>query len=180
MSVGVAFGIGSDPANEIVQRADLAMYAAKQAGRRRVAMFDQTMRRQVDDRLDMERELRAAFPRQPTVVALPTDRQHRKPRGARLRGVVRWQHPTRGLILPGKFMPIIETAGFSIQLGEFVLNEATRAASLLRLRIPNLSMSINLSAPELNNGDLVENVAKAITRAGIGASALPSRSPRTS
>ena len=172
MSVGVAFGIGSDPANEIVQRADLAMYAAKQAGRRRVALFDQTMRRQVDDRLDMERELRAAF----------RDNQlslHYQPivnTGSRevlgFEALVRWQHPTRGLILPGKFMPIIETAGFSIQLGEFVLNEATRAASLLRLRNPNLSMSINLSAAELNNGDLVENVAKAITRAGIGASAL--------
>jgi diguanylate cyclase (GGDEF)-like protein/PAS domain S-box-containing protein len=172
MSVGVAFGIGSDPANEIVQRADLAMYAAKQAGRRRVALFDQTMRRQVDDRLDMERELRAAF----------RDNQlslHYQPivnTGTRevlgFEALVRWQHPTRGLILPGKFMPIIETAGFSIQLGEFVLNEATRAASLLRLRSPNLSMSINLSAAELNNGDLVENVAKAITRAGIGASAL--------
>jgi diguanylate cyclase (GGDEF)-like protein/PAS domain S-box-containing protein len=172
MSVGVAFGIGSDPANEIVQRADLAMYAAKQAGRRRVAMFDQTMRRQVDDRLDMERELRAAF----------RDNQlslHYQPivnTGTRevlgFEALVRWQHPTRGLILPGKFMPIIETAGFSIQLGEFVLNEATRAASLLRLRAPNLSMSINLSAAELNDGNLVENVAKAITRAGIGASAL--------
>ena len=172
MSVGVAFGIGSDPANEIVQRADLAMYAAKQAGRRRIALFDQTMRRQVDDRLDMERELRAAF----------RDNQlslHYQPivnTGTRevlgFEALVRWQHPTRGLILPGKFMPIIESGGFSIQLGEFVLNEATRAASLLRLRSPNLSMSINLSAAELNNGDLVENVAKAITRAGIGASAL--------
>ncbi|MEY2522197.1 MAG: hypothetical protein QOJ66_762, partial [Ilumatobacteraceae bacterium] len=172
MSVGVAFGIGTDPATEIVQRADLAMYSAKQAGRRRVAMFDQTMRRQVDDRLDMERELRAAF----------RDNQlslHYQPivnTGTRevlgFEALVRWQHPTRGLILPGKFMPIIESSGFSIQLGEFVLNEATRAASLLRLRSPNLSMSINLSAPELNNGDLVENVAKAITRAGIGASAL--------
>ena len=109
MSVGVAFGIGSDPANEIVQRADLAMYAAKQAGRRRVAMFDQTMRRQVDDRLDMERELRAAF----------RDNQlslHYQPivnTGTRevlgFEALVRWQHPTRGLILPGKFMPIIET-----------------------------------------------------------------------
>jgi diguanylate cyclase (GGDEF)-like protein/PAS domain S-box-containing protein len=172
MSVGVAFGIGSDPANEIVQRADLAMYAAKQAGRRRVALFDQTMRREVDDRLDMERELRAAF----------RDNQlslHYQPivnTGTRevlgFEALVRWQHPTRGLILPGKFMPIIETAGFSIQLGEFVLTEATRAASLLRLRAPNLSMSINLSAAELNDGNLVENVAKAITRAGIGASAL--------
>ncbi len=172
MSVGVAFGIGSDPANEIVQRADLAMYAAKQAGRRRIALFDQTMRRQVDDRLDMERELRAAF----------RDNQlslHYQPivntgslEVLGFEALVRWQHPTRGLILPGKFMPIIESAGFSIQLGEFVLNEATRAASLLRLRAPNLSMSINLSAAELNNGDLVENVAKAITRAGIGASAL--------
>ena len=172
MSVGVAFGIGSDPANEIVQRADLAMYAAKQAGRRRIALFDQTMRRQVDDRLDMERELRAAF----------RDNQlslHYQPivnTGSRevlgFEALVRWQHPTRGLILPGKFMPIIESAGFSIQLGEFVLNEAARAASLLRLRSPNLSMSINLSAAELNDGNLVENVAKAITRAGIGASAL--------
>jgi diguanylate cyclase (GGDEF)-like protein/PAS domain S-box-containing protein len=172
MSIGVAFGIGTDPAIEIVQRADLAMYSAKQAGRRRVAMFDQTMRRQVDDRLDMERELRAAF----------RDNQlslHYQPivhTGSNevlgFEALVRWQHPTRGLLLPGKFMPIIESSGFSIQLGDFVLNEAMRAASLLRLRNPNLSMSINLSAAELNNGDLVENVAKAITRAGIGASAL--------
>ncbi len=172
MSVGVAFGIGTDPANEIVQRADLAMYAAKQAGRRRIALFDQTMRRQVDDRLDMERELRAAF----------RDNQlslHYQPivnTGSRevlgFEALVRWQHPTRGLLLPGKFMGIIESGGFSTQLGEFVLNEAARAASLLRLRSPNLSMSINLSSAELNDGNLVENVAKAITRAGIGASAL--------
>ncbi|MEP7112291.1 MAG: EAL domain-containing protein [Ilumatobacteraceae bacterium] len=172
MSVGVAFGIGSDPANEIVQRADLAMYAAKQAGSRRIALFDQTMRRQVDDRLDMERALRAAF--RDNQLSLHYQPIVNTGSGEVLgfEALVRWQHPTRGLILPGKFMPIIESSGFSIQLGEFVLNEATRAASLLRLRSPNLSMSINLSAAELNNGDLVENVAKAITRAGIGASAL--------
>ncbi len=172
MSIGVAFGIGSDPANEIVQRADLAMYAAKQAGRRRIAMFDQTMRRQVDERLDMERELRAAFrdnqlslQYQPIVNTVSLE-------VIGFEALVRWQHPTRGLLLPGMFMPIIEEAGFSTQLGEFVLNEATRAASLLRLRSQNLSMSINLSATELNDGGLVDNVAKAITRAGIGASAL--------
>jgi diguanylate cyclase (GGDEF)-like protein/PAS domain S-box-containing protein len=172
MSIGVAFGIGSDPANEIVQRADLAMYAAKQAGRRRIAMFDQTMRRQVDDRLDMERDLRAAFRDnqlslhyQPIVNIV-----NREVIG--FEALARWQHPTRGLILPDKFMPIVETAGFSTQLGDFVLNEATRAASLLRLRAPNLGMAINLSAEELNDGNLVENVAKAITRAGIGASTL--------
>jgi diguanylate cyclase (GGDEF)-like protein/PAS domain S-box-containing protein len=172
MSVGVAFGIGSDPANEIVQRADLAMYAAKQAGRRRVATFDQTMRREVDDRLDMERELRAAFrDNQLSLHYQPiVNTVSREVLG--FEALVRWQHPTRGLILPGAFMPIIESSGFSIQLGEFVLNESTRAASLLRLRSPNLSMSINLSAAELNDGNLVENVAKAITRAGIGASAL--------
>ncbi len=172
MSVGVAFGIGSDPANEIVQRADLAMYAAKQAGRRRVATFDQTMRREVDDRLDMERELRAAFrDNQLSLHYQPiVNTVSREVLG--FEALVRWQHPTRGLILPGAFMPIIESSGFSTQLGEFVLNEATRAASLLRLRSPNLSMSINLSAAELNDGGLVENVAKAITRAGIGASAL--------
>ena len=172
MSIGVAFGIGSDPANEIVQRADLAMYAAKQAGRRRIALFDQTMRRQVDDRLDMERELRAAFrDNQMSLHYQPiVNIVSREVIG--FEALIRWQHPTRGLLLPGKFMPIIEKAGFSNQLGEFVLSEATRAASLLRLRSPNMSMSINLSAAELNSGDLVENVAKAIARAGIGASAL--------
>ncbi|HSB85299.1 MAG TPA: EAL domain-containing protein [Ilumatobacteraceae bacterium] len=172
MSVGVAFGIGSDPANEIVQRADLAMYAAKQAGRRRVALFDQTMRRQVDDRLDMERELRAAFrDNQLSLNYQPVvNTSTREVLG--FEALIRWQHPTRGIIMPAQFMPIIESGGFSTQLGEFVLDEATRAASLLRLRNPNLSMSINLSSAELNDGNLVENVAKAITRAGIGASAL--------
>jgi len=172
MSVGVAFGIGSDPANEIVQRADLAMYAAKQAGRRRVALFDQTMRRQVDDRLDMERELRAAFrDNQLSLQYQPiVNTGSREVLG--FEALVRWQHPTRGIIMPAQFMPIIESGGFSTQLGEFVLDEATRAAALLRLRAPNLSMSINLSSAELNDGNLVENVAKAITRAGIGASAL--------
>ena len=130
MSVGVAFGIGTDPAIEIVQRADLAMYAAKQAGRRRVAMFDQTMRRQVDDRLDMERELRAAFrDNQLSLHYQPiVNTGNREVLG--FEALVRWQHPTRGLLLPGKFMPIIESSGFSIQLGDFVLNEAMRAASL--------------------------------------------------
>ena len=172
MSVGIAFGIGADPANEIVQRADLAMYAAKQAGRRRIATFDQTMRRQVDDRLDMERELRAAFrDNQLSLHYQPiVNTATREVLG--FEALVRWQHPARGLLLPASFMPIIESAGFATQLGEFVLTEATRAASLLRLRSPNLSMSINLSAAELNDGALVETVAKAVTRAGIGASAL--------
>ena len=172
MSIGVAFGIGTDPATEIVQRADMAMYAAKQAGRRRVAFFDPSMRHQVDDRLVMERELRAAFrDNQMTlhyqpIVNIDTGEV------MSFEALVRWQHPQRGMLPPHAFLHVVEGAGFATELGDFVLNEAVRAISLLRLASPNLNMSINLSAAQLKEGGLVDTMARAITRAGIGASAI--------
>ena len=172
MSIGVAFGIGTDPATEIVQRADMAMYAAKQSGRRRVAFFDPSMRHQVDDRLIMERELRAAFRDNQMTLHYQPIINIDTGEVMSFEALVRWQHPQRGLLAPGTFLNVIDGAGFAGELGDFVLNEAVRAISLLRLASPNLSMSINLSAAQLKDGGIVDTMARAITRAGIGASAI--------
>lgn len=172
-SIGVALADSdTTTASDLLQRADLAMYASKQSGRGKVTMFDEEMRIRADDRLNTERELRVALDggqlevRYQPIVSLPD----RMPLG--FEALVRWRHPTRGLLAPAQFLGVAEATGLTVRLGEEVFAEACRATAELRLRMPHLSMSINLSAVQLADEGLVDHVARAITRAGITAAAI--------
>ncbi len=172
VSIGVALSDGTIDGRELMQRADLAMYASKQAGRNRVTMYDEAMRIRADERLNVERELRHALEtgqievRYQPLVALPD----RVPIG--FEALVRWNHPVRGLLAPAQFLNVAEASGLAVQLGETVFSEACRAAAALRLTDPSVSMSINLSAQQLADDGLVDQVARSIARAGIVASAI--------
>lgn len=172
MSMGIAIGRDGVTASELVQQADLAMYAAKRTGRRRVAVFDREMRVRADERLELEADLRTAMEAgeielhyQPIVHTLTGD-------VLGFETLARWLHPVRGLLLPKEFMPVVEGAGFARSFGEFVVRESTQTASMMRLIAPHVTMAVNMSRHQLLDHRLVDVIGDALTEAHLPASAL--------
>ena len=174
-SIGIAVpGDGSSTAAEDVLRdADLAMYAAKEAGKARIERFHPSMHTRMLQRHLLEAELRSALEDgqlvvfyQPTV----TLDDHR------IRGVealVRWQHPERGLVPPGEFIPVAEDSGLIVPLGEWVLREACRQVQEWRgAGAPDLTLAVNLSARQARDPNICETVASALADSGLPAAAL--------
>jgi diguanylate cyclase (GGDEF)-like protein/PAS domain S-box-containing protein len=155
-------------ADALLRDADAAVNKAKRAGRDRTAVFVQTML--VGSRLQTETELRQAIAGDELCV-------HYQPivslaDGAVLghEALVRWNHPTRGLVGPDQFIAIAEETGLIVPLGMWVLREACRQARRfqeLDARWSHLTMSVNLSGGQLGQRDLVELVAGALDDAGI-------------
>ena len=167
VSIGVALSKpGSGQADDLLRNADVAMYRAKANGKARYELFDESMGTHAMERLELERDLRRALDRgefrvyyQP-LVALDDDEIC----GAE--ALVRWEHPTRGLVPPAHFIHLAEETGLIVPLGEWVLAEAcrqTRAWQQLRRCRTRLSINVNLSGMQLQRRDLVESVARVLT-----------------
>ncbi|MET0765180.1 MAG: EAL domain-containing protein [Blastococcus sp.] len=165
-SIGVATARGGDPSGtrstDLVRDADLAMYEAKRAGRSRIRVFSPDLRDSVQQKLLIAEELRHAIVTgqlvlhyQP-IVHLPTGQVEG------VEALVRWQHPERGLLPPGDFIPVAEEYELMAPLTRWVLGAATwQAAEWARLGLP-LLLSVNVSAASLATGTLVDDVAEAL------------------
>ena len=160
-SIGLAFASGDHPyatAEALVRDADTAMYQAKDAGRDAVAVFDQSMRTRVEERLELERDLH---------FAVPMDQLHlvyqpivRLPQGTvvGMEALVRWSHPTHGVIAPVKFIPLAEESGLISDIGDWALDEAVGQFATWRRHDPSLAdlyMSVNLSGAQLHDDHVV-------------------------
>jgi diguanylate cyclase (GGDEF)-like protein len=176
-SIGVALAAGTDWSPvALIRDADAAMYRAKDGGRSRSEVFDQQMRSQAVDRLQIESDLRRAIERDEL-------RLHYQPivRTSDLRVVgtealVRWQHPDRGLVPPLDFITVAEETGFIREIGLWVLDEACRQLAEWRAQ-PGLlgegfEMAVNLSAHQVNDPDLVRDVMAIVERHGVPTDAL--------
>jgi len=175
-SVGIAMcGEGDNTSDELLRNADVAMYMAKAEGKNRYELFNPSMHSAMLQRLDIEADLRRAVEAgefvlhyQPTVV-LQTGRI------AGVEALVRWQHPTRGLIPPMEFIPIAEETGLIVPLGEWVLEEACAQAKRWHEEHgsePPLKMAVNLSVRQLQQDDIVATVARVLESTGFDPSAL--------
>ena len=170
-SIVVAFGAraGHD-AEELLRNADTAMYAAKAAGKARWAEYEPAMRDGIADRLQLENDLRGAVER--GELTLHYQPIMTLPEGAivGVEALVRWRHPTRGLVAPLQFIPLAEETGLIVSIGRWVLRHACRQARAWQLRQPGrapLHINVNLSSRQLRDPGLVAEVAQALDDAGL-------------
>jgi diguanylate cyclase (GGDEF)-like protein len=170
-SIGVALSsLGRDRPEALLRSADLALYRAKANGKNGHALFDVSLEAQAMQRLELERDLRLALERgefrvhyQP-LIRLETGRI------AGWEALVRWEHPSRGLISPAAFIPIAEETGLIIPIGQWVLEEACRQARRWRDLFPSdppRTMSVNLSARQFTQPRLVDDIQRALRAARL-------------
>ncbi len=161
-SVGIAVAEDSDTAADLLRDADTAMYTAKARGGGSHERFVPAMREAAMSRFELGTDLRRAIDRGEFVLHYQPVVDLRLGRILGFEALIRWQHPTRGLLSPAGFIPAAEATGLIVPIGRWVLEEACRQArewQLATLTEPPLTMSANLSARELREPGLVEGVA---------------------
>lgn len=173
-SVGIAVADSPTDVQTLMRQADAAMYRAKEGGRGRAVVYDPTHERD-DSQLELTGELRAALERDELRVYYQPILDLETKRLLRLEALVRWQHPTRDLLLPADFIPVAEHAGLIVPLGSWVLDRACRQLVSWRkagLIEPSVSVSVNVSAHQLDQPDFVPMVMDTLARTGLDARAL--------
>jgi diguanylate cyclase (GGDEF)-like protein len=169
LTTGVSIGIARHPddgrdASSLLKHADMAMYAAKAAGRNTMRMFTSDMSQAADRRLDLELALRRAIERSEFSLVYQPKLELSTGRLCGVEALVRWNHPERGLIPPGDFIPLAEETGLIEPLGQWVLEEACRVlASWDSGTFGPLTIAVNVAAAQVNRGDLAA-VAEGLVR----------------
>jgi diguanylate cyclase (GGDEF)-like protein len=168
ISVGVAFADSTTPVEQVISEADAAMYEAKANGKNRVDVYQSSMRALLFKRLELTSGFRGSLERSEFFLNFQPifslgDR--------RLRGfeaLVRWQHPTIGLVAPLDFIPIAEETGFIVPLGRWILLAACeQLAAWTALSNEPLTVAVNLSRRQLASPLLVDNIHTALALTGV-------------
>jgi diguanylate cyclase (GGDEF)-like protein/PAS domain S-box-containing protein len=175
-SVGIALDDGSaaQPDN-LIRNADTAMYAAKADGKGKCVVFQPAMHRRTLEFFEVQADLRRALIRGEFTLHYQPIVDFQTGRIEGLEALVRWNHPTRGLVMPGGFIPVAEEAGMIVPLGVWVLGEACRQTAEWRRRIgsaADLWISVNLSTRQLFEPDLIERVVEVLRESTLDPSAL--------
>jgi diguanylate cyclase (GGDEF)-like protein/PAS domain S-box-containing protein len=160
-------------ADKLLRNADLAMYRAKAAGEGSYERYDPEMHVDLVERLQLESDLRRAIEGKELVVHYQPIVEIATGAVSGVEALVRWKHPTRGLIAPTAFIPIAEDSGLIVKLGHWVLREACRQTAewIRRAASPELTVSVNISAGQLRPG-FVEDVGAILAEQGLPAEHL--------
>ena len=166
----VLFPPPEDDAEELVRKSNIALHLAKEAGYGKLKVFVPHMLDRAVELMTFETDLRHAvtngefFVQYQPILSLSD---------SSLKGfeaLIRWQHPTRGVISPAEFIPLAEEAGFIVEIGRFVLEESCRTMSQWRQTLPearDLVLSVNLSVRQFNDPGLVESIRGILDKTGM-------------
>jgi diguanylate cyclase (GGDEF)-like protein/PAS domain S-box-containing protein len=169
-SIGIALSMPeySGSQGDMLRDADIAMYRAKGLGRSRFAVFNQEMHAAAASSLELEGQLRKALGRREFVVYYQPIIDLESGRICSCEALVRWNHPTRGLLAPGQFIPLAEETGLITSIGEWVLMTACgQARKWQDAGLPALSVAVNLSAKQFRGGGLCTSVEQALEASGL-------------
>ena len=173
-SIGITYGDADATASSMLRDADIAMYQSKSNGKSRWTVYDSGMRLAVLERLELETDLVSALQQrqfhlvyQP-IIELITEEV------VGFEALLRWHHPTKGVVQPDAFIPIAEDNGTIVPIGRWVLEEACRTAAEFQRCHPgrSLTMAVNLSTRQIATIDIVEHVALALEQSGFPAASL--------
>lgn len=164
-SIGIVLGSG-DERDKLLRAADMAMYHAKAAGKASYVFFDPEMDRRARQRFELEGELRLALERQELLVCYQPLMHLGTQQICHFEALVRWRHPSRGMIPPDAFIGIAEEAGLICTLGEQVLSIACQDAARWGEHHPEVGVNVNVSGSQLQPG-FVATVAQILSKTGL-------------
>jgi diguanylate cyclase (GGDEF)-like protein len=170
-SIGIAT-VARASAEEFLRDADIAMYQAKWDGKNRHVVFDPGMQDAVQSRMELETDLRDALENDEFfLVYQPTfNLRDMSPTG--VEALLRWKHPTRGIVQPNDFIPLLEETGQIIEVGRWVLNDACRQGAKWREDGYPVGMAVNVSARQLDTDEFIGDVREALSQSRLEAGAL--------
>jgi diguanylate cyclase (GGDEF)-like protein/PAS domain S-box-containing protein len=163
ISASIGIAVGDRPsAEDLLRDADIALYRAKGAGRDRSVLFERAMQSAAKERLALKSDLESALDRDEfTLLYHPIFDLE----GLQIQGVealLRWRHPTKGILSPDDFIPMLEETGLIVDVGRWVLNEACREAGVWHRQGHRTSLSVNVSMRQLEADRLVDDVRDAL------------------
>jgi diguanylate cyclase (GGDEF)-like protein len=174
VTTGVSIGIARAPehgmtADKLLQNADLALYAAKAAGRSRFAMFEPGMDKAAQVRRLLEVDLRSALVRDEMRVHFQPLINVASGATSGYEALVRWEHHSRGTVMPSDFIPIAEETGMVVKIGEWVIRRALEEAATWP---DHLTVSVNLSPAQMRSSSLLPTVINALAQTSVAPNRL--------
>ncbi|MFK0164084.1 putative bifunctional diguanylate cyclase/phosphodiesterase [Rhizobium sp. NPDC090279] len=168
-SIGVACAMEhGETASELFANADMALYRAKEAGRNAIRLFTPAMAEDARNKLIRIEELRRAVERDEFILHYQPQKEVRSGRVIGVEALVRWQHPTEGLLPPSAFIPLAEETGLIVPLGEIVLRKACQQTRAWQDRgLPTMRVGVNVSARQFLESSLTGQVASALRSADL-------------
>ena len=171
-SVGIVMYPENGPAQKLLANADAAMYAAKRAGGSTYAFFEPSMEQDARNQLEIQHDLRSAIERNELELYYQPKIDGRSGQITGVEALIRWHHPTRGLVMPGLFIPVAERFGLIGAMGNWVIDESCRQLREWLDQGLRMRVSLNLSVHQLRQDDLVPRIRRAVEKNRIDASLL--------
>jgi diguanylate cyclase (GGDEF)-like protein len=170
-SIGIALG-GRSSAEELLREADIAMYRAKWDGKNRYAVFETGMQDIIEQRAQLEMDLRDALDRNEFFLAYQPTFALSDMSTTGVEALIRWKHPVRGVVPPDEFIPLAEETGLIAEIGKWVLERACAQGAAWRDAGYTIGIAVNVSGRQLDSDQLIADVERALTDSGLEADAL--------
>ncbi len=170
-SIGIAAGDRESP-DELLRDADVAMYEAKWSGRHCYVLFEAGMQTAVQSRMELEMDLRVALENEEFFLVYQPTFSLRDMSPTGMEALIRWRSPTRGLVQPNDFIPVLEETGMIVEIGRWVLDEACRQAVGWRDAGHAIGVAVNVSARQLDTDEFIIDVERVLRETGLEPSQL--------